>query len=125
MEEEYAMILKIWTLKHESELKEIVLLNKIPVEVYNSIIRNLKILDASYGGDRQLMDDGGYIALIVGENPTLIQKEYGNLLKEFHLSKDEVEFSDLLCEESTRRWKSDTYIAGSEFVLVIVYLEEV
>lgn len=119
------MILKIWTLKHESELKEIVLLNKIPVEVYNSIIRNLKILDASYGGDRQLMDDGGYIALIVGENPTLIQKEYGNLLKEFHLSKDEVEFSDLLCEESTRRWKSDTYIAGSEFVLVIVYLEEV
>lgn len=126
MEEECAMIQKIWTLKHEPKLREIVLLNNIPSEVYNSIIGNLKILDVSYGMDRQLMDDGGYIALIVGESQPLIQKEYMNLLEEFHLSRDEVEFSDLLCEEeSGRRWKSDTYIAGSEFVLVIVYLEEV
>lgn len=118
------MIAKFWTLAQISDVEQIIERYNIPEEVFNVIKRNLEILDAAYGADRSITADGGYVALILPEDDHSYQREYDNLLQEYHLSEEDAEFCDLLCTDRTEKiWKSDTYVLN-EYVLIIVYLTE-
>lgn len=118
------VILKIWTLTQLSEVESIVKQYDIPIEVLDVVKNNLAILDASYGTDRSITADGGYVAMILPEENHSNKKEYEKLLQEYHLSKEDAEFEDSLCIDGENRlWKSDTYIM-TEFSLILIYTVE-
>ena len=118
------MIAKFWTLAQIPDVEQIIERYNIPEEVFNVIKSNLEILDAAYGADRSITADGGYVALILPEDDHSYQREYDNLLQEYHLSEEDAEFYDLLCIDRTERlWKSDKYVLN-EYVLIIVYSTE-
>lgn len=118
------MILKIWTLTQLSEVESIVKQYDIPIEVLDVVKNNLAILDASYGTDRSITADGGYVAMILPEENHSNKKEYEKLLHEYHLSKEDAEFEVSLCiDGGNRLWKSDTYIM-TEFSLILIYTVE-
>lgn len=120
------MIYEVWTLKQETLLKEALLSQGVPVQVYSSIVERLKILDTYYGTNRRQTDDGGYIAIILDVDMPDIQTAYESLLKKWSLSKECREFSDLLCKcKDNVAWRADLYIVGTEYSLVIVYKSEV
>lgn len=115
------MIAKFWTLAQIPDVEQIIERYNIPEEVFNVIKSNLEILDAAYGADRSITADGGYVALILPEDDHSYQREYDNLLQEYHLSEEDVEFHDSLCTDKRNRlWKSDTYIM-TELSLILVY----
>lgn len=118
------MILKIWTLTQLSEVESIVKQYDIPIEVLDVVKNNLAILDASYGTDRSITADGGYVAMILPEENHSNKKEYEKLLQEYRLSEEDAEFHDCICTDQVGRiWKCDTYILN-EYALIIIYLTE-
>lgn len=115
------MIRKFWTLSQMREITQIIERYNIPEAVFDVIISNLEILDDSYGDDRNITADGGYVALLLPEYNRSYQEEYENLLQEYRLSKEDVEFHDSICEnQAERSWKCDTYILN-EYSLIIIY----
>lgn len=118
------MIRKFWTLSQRAEIEQIIQRYDIPEAVFDVIKSNLKILDEIYGDDRSLTADGGYVALLIPEENHSYQGEYGELLQEYHLLDEEVEFCDEICkDQSGRFWKYDTYILN-EYALIIIYSAE-
>lgn len=115
------MIRKFWTLSQRKEIEQIIKRYDIPEAVFDVIKSNLKILDVAYGADQSITADGGYVVLILPEDNHSYQREYDNLLQEYHLSEEDAEFQDSLCIGGRNRlWKSDTYIM-TEFSLILIY----
>lgn len=118
------MIAKFWTLSQMREIAQIVERYDIPEEVFDVIKSNLKILDDTYGADRSITADGGYVALLFPEDNHSYQREYENLLQEYRSSEEDAEFRDCICTNQVGRiWKCDTYILN-EYALIIIYSAE-
>lgn len=118
------MIRKFWTLSQMSEIEQIIKRYDIPESVFDVIKSNLEILDDSYGADRSIMADGGYVALLIPEDNHSYRVEYEELLQEYHLSDEEMEFCDEICmDQAGWLWKCDTYILN-EYALIIIYSAE-
>lgn len=118
------MITKFWTLSQIREIAQIIERYDIPEVVFDVIKSNLDILDDTYGADRSITADGGYVALLLPEDNHLYQEEYENLLQKYHLSEEDAEFHDSICTDQIGRiWKCDTYILN-EYALIIIYSAE-
>lgn len=115
------MIRKFWTLSQTPEIEQITKRYDIPEAVFDLIKSNLKILDDSYGADRSITADGGYVALLLPEGNHSYQREYEELLQKYYISDEDVEFRDVVCTDQTDwLWKCDTYILN-EYAVIIIY----
>lgn len=117
------MIQKYWTLSQIPRVEEMVKRYGLPNTILNTVTENLKILDAVYGADRCADIDGGQVVLILPELKELSGNDYISLLGKYHLTPEDVEFTDVLgVDIKGQRWKADTYIL-TEYALVIIYFE--
>lgn len=110
------MMKKIWTANQLKLLKEY----DIPQVVYEEIEKVVRILDENYGVDRTETDDGGCVFLLVSSNEKECLTDYNLILKEYHLSTELAEFTDVLHEQSNLKWYLELYVL-TEYGVTIIY----
>ncbi len=92
----------------------------IPQVVYEEIEKTVKILDENYGIDRSETDDGGCVFLLLSSEENHYLTDYNLILKEYHLSTELAEFTDVLHEQSNLKWYLELYVL-TEYGVTIIY----
>lgn len=118
------MIKNYWTSVQIDEIRETCKQYKLPMEVEERMISVVRVLDKYYGTDRSMDDDGGYVALIVAREESLIQKAYEEILHTYHISAEEREFQDILYSDENGVYYAELYIANSEYAITIIWYQE-
>ena len=116
------MVKKFWTITQKSEIEKYCQENEIPQCVEAEIFRIIRILDDNYGVGRELYADGGCVALLVKEESFL--ERYEELLREYNLQKEELEFRDVFSILEEKEWYSDLYIVTNDYGITIMYPHE-
>ncbi len=116
------MVKKFWTITQKSEIEKYCQENEIPQCVEAEIFRIIRILDDNYGVGRELYADGGCVALLVKEESFL--ERYEELLREYNLQKEELEFRDVFSILEEKEWYSDLYIVTNDYGIVMLYPHE-
>ena len=82
--------------------------------VKNILIRQLRILDESYGSDRKMDDLGGFTVIIDDESE--LEK-----LKQYNLDIDEMipEYVDYIQTESDENWVVALYLLSSDYSITL------
>ena len=82
--------------------------------VKDILIRQLRILDESYGSDRKMDDLGGFTVIIDDESE--LEK-----LKQYHLDIDEMipEYVDYIQTESEENWVVALYLLSSDYSITL------
>ncbi|WP_418620944.1 hypothetical protein [Sellimonas intestinalis] len=118
------MILKFWTGKQKSFLSETINKYQLPYTVQEFVENILNILDENYGRERNIEDDGGYVALIIEPDSIKTEQRYKEILDKHNLVKEHIEFNDTICTDvGGIDWCSDLYIVGSEYGVSIIYMK--
>lgn len=111
------MVVKLWTLnqmKMENNYD-------FPISVSEEVRKTLEILDENYGKDRITGDeDGGCVLLLLCDDEEERLATYEQILTEYKISTDLVEFKDELYEDDKLRWYSELYIL-TEYTITIIY----
>ena len=93
------------------------LLSKYPEEVVNNVNNTINILGESYGFNRKLTDDGGYVCII--EDIKEIEYLKSNILKGLV-----EEFSDIIHEDEDNIYSSSLYILSSDYIITVISKNE-
>lgn len=113
---------RLWTMTQMPRLIEMQKNYQIPGEVVEVIQTVLGIMDTYYGKDRNVdEDDGGYVFLIFCESTDGWRKAYMELLKKYHLKKEDAELQDIICESLETRWHSDLFLVSNDYGITIIY----
>ncbi len=116
---------RFWTEAQFPRLEELAEKSGIPSTVIEEIQKTVRILDGSYGKNRNVdQDDGGFVLLLSGDNVGEIQRAYDALLKKYFLRRELAEFEDIIIQDKHREWHMDLYLAGSEYTVTFVYPTE-
>lgn len=118
------MIKFFWTRTQHKELENVFNKYRFPTEVQSVILNTIGIMDGCYGEGREMDAEGGYIAILIPDEKTDIQMEYQKILDKYHMSKEWCEFNDKLCSDKTGTYYSDLYIASSEFLITIIWIDK-
>lgn len=93
------------------------LLLEYPKEVVENVDNVINILDESYGHNRKLTDDGGYVCVI--EDIEEIEYLKSNILKGLV-----EEFSDVVYEDETNIYSSTLYLLSSDYSITVISKNE-
>ena len=94
------------------------LLSEYPKEVIENVDNVITILDESYGDNRKLTDDGGYVCVI--EDIKEVEYLKVNVLKGLV-----EEFSDVIYEDNVDKYSSTLYILSSDYSITVITKNEV
>lgn len=115
------MVELFWTISQKDEIKKYCQEYRIPQCIQEELFRIIQILDTNYGINRKLEEDGGYVALIVGEN---YFEEYRKILEKYNLKECYVEIQDVFPITEEKEWCSDLYIVTNDYGITIMYPHE-
>lgn len=93
-------------------------LSEYPKEVVENVDNVITILNESYGDNRKLTDDGGYICVI--EDIEEVEYLKVNVLKGLV-----EEFSDVIYEDNVDKYSSTLYILSSDYSITVITKNEV
>jgi hypothetical protein len=93
------------------------LVSKYPEEVVDNVNNTINILGESYGFNRKLTDDGGYVCII--EDIKEIEYLKLNILKGLV-----EEFSDVVHEDETSIYSSTLYLLSSDYSVTVISKNE-
>lgn len=93
------------------------LLSEYPKEVLENVDNVITILNESYGDNRKLTDDGGYICVI----EDIEEVEY---LKVKVLKGLVEEFSDVIYEDKVNTCNSTLYLLSSDYSVTVISKNE-
>ena len=105
-------MIKLW------KKEDLNLLSEYPKEVVENVDNSINILDESYGYNRKLTDDGGYVCLI--EDIEEVEYLKVNVLKGLV-----EEFSDVIYEDNVDKYSSTLYILSSDYSITVITKNEV
>lgn len=97
--------------------EDINLLSEYPKEVVENVDNVINILDESYGHNRELTDDGGYVCII--EDIEEVKYLKLNILKELV-----EEFSDVVYEDKMNIYSSTLYLLSSDYSITVISKNE-
>ncbi|MCC0706467.1 hypothetical protein [Clostridioides sp. ES-S-0190-01] len=89
------------------------LLSEYPKEIVDSVDNIITILNESYGKDRKLTDDGGYVCVI--EEIEEVESLKVNILKGLI-----EEFSDVIHEDGIDKYSSTLYLLSSDYSITVI-----
>ena len=92
-------------------------LSEYPKEVVENIDNIINILDETYGCNRKLTDDGGYVCIVEGI------KEVEDL-KSNILNGLVEEYSDVIYEDEVNIYNSTLYIISSDYSVTVISKNE-
>ena len=93
------------------------LLSEYPKEVIENVDNVITILDESYGDNRKLTDDGGYVCVI--EDIEEVEYLKVNVLKGLV-----EEFSDVIYEDNIDKYSSTLYLLSSDYSITVITKNE-
>ena len=93
-------------------------LSEYPKEVVENVDNVITILNESYGDNRKLTDDGGYICVI--EDIEEVEYLKVNVLKGLV-----EEFSDVIYEDNVDKYSSTLYILSSDYSITVITNNEI
>ena len=93
------------------------LLSEYPKEVVENVDNSINILDESYGYNRKLTDDGGYVCII--EDIKEVEYLKLNILKGLV-----EEFSDVIYEDKVNTYNSTLYLLSSDYSVTVISKNE-
>ena len=93
-------------------------LSEYPKEVVENVDNVITILNESYGDNRKLTDDGGYICVI--EDIEEVEYLKVNVLKGLV-----EEFSDVIYEDNVDKYSSTLYLLSSDYAITVITKNEV
>ena len=97
--------------------KDLNLLSEYPKEIVNDVDKVINILGESYGFNRKLTDDGGYVCIV----EDIKDIEY---LKSNILNGLVEEFSDVVYEDETNIYSSTLYLLSSDYSVTVISKNE-
>ena len=100
-------MIKLW------KKEDLNLLSEYPKEVVENVDNSINILDESYGYNRKLTDDGGYVCII--EDIEEVRYLKLNILKGLV-----EEFSDVIYEDNVDKYNSTLYLLSSDYAITII-----
>lgn len=104
-------MIKLW------KKEDLNLLSEYPKEVVENVDNSINILDESYGYNRKLTGDGGYVCII--EDIKEVENLKSNILKGLV-----EEFSDVLHQDETNTYSSTLYILSSDYSITVITKNE-
>ena len=104
-------MIKLW------KKEDLNLLSEYPKEVVENVDNSINILDESYGYNRKLTDDGGYVCIF--EDIKEVENLKSNILKGLV-----EEFSDVLHQDETNTYSSTLYILSSDYSITVITKNE-
>ena len=93
-------------------------LSEYPKEVVENVDNVITILNESYGDNRKLIDDGGYVCII--EDIEEVEYLKVNVLKGLV-----EEFSDVIYEDNVDKYSSTLYLLSSDYTITVITKNEV
>lgn len=93
------------------------LLSEYPKEIVDSVKNVVNVLDESYGNNRKVTDDGGYVCIIDDIEEVDYFKE--NILKGIV-----EEFSDVIYESEDITYNSTLYLLSSDYSITVITSNE-
>ena len=93
-------------------------LSEYPKEIVENVDNVITILDESYGDNRKLTDDGGYVCVI--EDIEEVEYLKVNVLKGLV-----EEFSDVIYEDNVDKYSSTLYLLSSDYAITVITKNEV
>lgn len=93
------------------------LLSEYPREIVDNVDNVITILDESYGDNRKLTYDGGYVCVI----QDIEEVEY---LKVNVLKGLVEEFSDVIYEDNVDKYSSTLYLLSSDYSITVITKNE-
>lgn len=116
------MVIKLWTMSQVATWGDSGSKIEIPREVKDYVIKILGILDDYYDIDRDVdTDDGGYVKIITYKDKELIVQNYQDILQQYNLDKEDIEFEDELYTDELGEWVAHTYFVHMEFGIVVIF----
>lgn len=94
------------------------LLSVYPKEVVENVDNVITILNESYGDNRKLTDDGGYVCVI--EDIEEVEYLKVNILKGLV-----EEFSDVIYEDNVDKYSSTLYLLYSDYAITVITNNEI
>lgn len=89
------------------------LVSEYPKEIVDSVDNVINVLDESYGNNRKVTDDGGYVCVIEDIGEVDYFKE--NILKGIA-----EEFSDVIYESKNITYNSTLYLLSSDYSITVI-----
>ncbi|HBG3821708.1 TPA: hypothetical protein KQC85_003150 [Clostridioides difficile] len=93
------------------------LLSEYPREIVDSVDNVIDVLNESYGNDRKITDDGGYVCAI--EDIEEVKYLKVNILKGLV-----EEFSDVIYEDNVDKYNSTLYLLSSDYAITVITRNE-
>ena len=97
--------------------EDLKVLSEYPREIVDNVDNVISILDESYGDNRKLTDDGGYVCV----TDDIEEVEY---LKVNVLKGLVEEFSDVIYEDNVDKYSSTLYLLSSDYSITIITKNE-
>ncbi|HBE9726357.1 TPA: hypothetical protein KNI71_002540 [Clostridioides difficile] len=89
------------------------LLLEYPKEIVENVDKVINILDESYGNNRKVTDNGGYVCVI--EDIEEVEYLRVNILKGLV-----EEFSDVIYEDNVDKYNSTLYLLSSDYAITVI-----
>ncbi|HBF8686552.1 hypothetical protein KWV42_10440 [Clostridioides difficile] len=93
------------------------LLSEYHKEIVDNVNNVINILDESYGNNRNVTDDGGYVCVI--EDIEEVEYLKVNILKGLV-----EEFSDVIYEDNVDKYNSTLYLLSSDYAITVITRNE-
>lgn len=97
--------------------KDVSLISEYPKDIVDNVDNVIKILNESYGNNRKVTDDGGYVCVI--ENIEEVEYLKVNILK-----GSVEEFSDVIYEDNVDKYSSTLYLLSSDYSVTVITKNE-
>lgn len=97
--------------------KDISKLSEYPKEIVDNIDNVISVLDESYGNNRKITDDGGYVCVI--EDIEEVEHLKENILKGIV-----EEFSDVIYEDDVDKYNSTLYLLSRDYSVTVITKNE-
>lgn len=93
--------------------EDLKLLLEYPKEIVENVDKVINILDESYGNNRKVTDNGGYVCVI--EDIEEVEYLRVNILKGLV-----EEFSDVIYEDNVDKYNSTLYLLSSDYAITVI-----
>lgn len=97
--------------------EDLKLLLEYPKEIVDNVNNVINILEESYGNNRKVTDDGGYVCVI--EDIEEVEDLKVNILKGLV-----EEFSDVIYEDNIDKYNSTLYLLSSDYAITVITRNE-
>ncbi len=93
------------------------LLSEYHKEIVDNVDNVINILDKSYGNNRKVTDDGGYVCVI--EDIEEVEHLKANILRGLI-----EEFTDVIYEDNVDKYSSTLYLLSSDYSITVITKNE-